>query len=205
MSLMDTIRGAREEASANGNPFESAKEIVKKSDDEPKPQSGSSGFARRSAANAKPSREASAGVRVVTTSGKTKKGSENLTKEERKAEKRAQRTEEDRRFAVSEMLLKEDAEYVRMRKVWRNLLIAGVVFLVIAMVLYGIVNQQGAEANVAMAFVAMGSMVIAYGFVIADFIYDWVKIRPLKKKADQRAASMTNKKINNMLRQRDAK
>ena len=69
MSLKDTIRGARAEAEANGNPFErskgSAQEDASAEAEKSKRRPG------RSVASAKPSREAAAGVRVVSSSGKT--------------------------------------------------------------------------------------------------------------------------------------
>ena len=90
MSLMDTIKGARQEAEESGIPFE--KPTFRKKDDGNEAAgasegSSSQGFTRRSAAKAKPSRQAAAGVQVVRTSGgsKTSKPKGEQTKEERKA------------------------------------------------------------------------------------------------------------------------
>ena len=75
MSLMDTIKGARQEAEESGIPFE--KPTFRKKDDGNEAAgasegSSSQGFTRRSAAKAKPSRQAAAGVQVVRTSGGSK-------------------------------------------------------------------------------------------------------------------------------------
>ena len=67
MSLKDTIRGARDEVAASGNPFENMGGKGKGGDKGKSASGGSAakrGYARSSAANRKPSREAAAGVRI---------------------------------------------------------------------------------------------------------------------------------------------
>ena len=194
MSLKDTIRGARDEVAASGNPFEN----MGKDKDKGKQASGGSsakrGYARSSAANRKPSREAAAGVRVVSSSGKAK-STANMTKEERKEEKRLEREREDRRYSVTQMILDNDEEYQKARKFWWRFLIGGFVLMVIALGLYGYVSNVGPSAPPIAYIGSIVAMVAAYGVIIVGIIFDFRKIRPRRKAAEQRVASMTDKKI----------
>lgn len=208
MSLKDTIRGAREEAAASGNPFDrkaNNKDAATTTSATTNSQANAQGFERRSAARGKPSREAAAGVRVVASNGKAKKKSQdNMTKEERKAERKRERAVEDRRYNVTQMYLEQDPAYQKARKVWWGFLIAGIAFMVIAMVLYWVVNGQGANANTGMAMSSVVCMVIAYIVVIAGLIYDWVKIRPLRKEVEKRTQSMSDKRLQTVLKRKAA-
>ena len=201
MSLKDTIRGARDEAAASGNPFERSKATAE--DEAPQEVARTKrGTARRSAASAKPSREAAAGVRVVSSSGKTTKGTAQMTKEERKQERKKEREKEDQRYSLTQAYLEEDEEYKKARKNWWIFLGVGMGLIVVAFTLYGLVNQQGPNASPVMAFCAMGSMVCAYVAVIGGLIYDWVKIRPLRRKIDERVSSMSDKRVRTVLNQK---
>ena len=206
MSLKDTIRGAREEAAASGNPFErnaGNKDADASGNASSNGSSSTQGFERRSAARGKPSREAAAGVRVVSSNGKSKKKStEGMTKAERKEERRRERAVEDRRYNVTQMYLEQDPAYQKARKVWWRFLIAGIVFMMLAMVLYWVVNGQGANANTAMAMFAVVSMVIAYIVVIAGLVYDWVKIRPMRREIEKRTQSMSDKRLQTVLKRK---
>ena len=196
MSLKDTIRGAREEAQdnlASSNARESADGVVEDKAD--------AGFVRRSPSRAKPSRKAAAGVRTVSA-GKSKPASE-MTKEEKKAEKAKQREKEDREYAVSQMLMDNDPEYQHNHKIWWRILIVGFAAMVLSMVLYGVVTSQGETTSLPLAIISLATMVIAYAAIIVAFVYDWRKIRPIRTSCQQRAASMSEKRINKMLRERD--
>ncbi|MBR3328514.1 MAG: hypothetical protein IKG22_14460 [Atopobiaceae bacterium] len=209
MSLKDTIRGAREEAAASGNPFDrgtGSKDSNKSgSGSSSSGQSSAQGFERRSAARSKPSREAAAGVRVVSSNGKSKsKSTSNMTKAERKEERKRERAIEDRRYNVTQMYLEQDPAYQKARKVWWGFLIGGIVFMVLAMVLYWVISGQGQGANANMAIVSMVSMALAYGVVIAGLIYDWVKIRPMRKEVEKRTQSMSDKRLQTVLKRKAA-
>ena len=205
MSLKDTIRGAREEVGANGNPFSRSDS---KGSDEASGDTAKAGKrvgSRRTMAKAKPTREAAAGVRVVSSSGKTKSGKANMTKAERKAERRSEREREDRRYTLSQAYLDEDEVYKKSRKVWWIFLGVGMVLIVIAFTLNGIVTQttqSGQEANPAFAYVSMAAMVLAYISIIGGMVYDFVKIRPQRKKIESRVASMSDKRVKTVLNQR---
>ena len=204
MSLKDTIRGAREEAAANSiiNSRNGADKSAEAAD-AAAPSTNAQGFTRRSAARSKPAREAAAGVRVVSSSGKVKKKS-NMTKAERKEERKRERAIEDRRYNVTQMYLEQDPAYQKARKVWWGFLIGGIVFMVLAMVLYWVISGQGQGANANMAIVSMVSMALAYGVVIAGLIYDWVKIRPMRKEVEKRTQSMSDKRLQTVLKRKAA-
>ena len=197
MSLKDTIRGAREEAQSNLTTT-----ATNDAEDNASEEKSDAGFVRRSPSRAKPRRQAAAGVRTVSGSGKSKPVSE-MTKEEKKAEKQRKREKEDREYAVSEMLMESDPEYQQYHKMWWRILIVGFVAMVISMVLYGVVTSQGETAPLPLAMASLATMVIAYGAIIAAFVYDWRKVRPIRMSCQQRAASMSEKRINKMLRERD--
>ena len=201
MSLKDTIRGARDEVAASGNPFENMGGKGKEKEQGKSASGGSAtkrGYARSSAANRKPSREAAAGVRVVSSSGKTKSKA-NMTKEERKEEKRLERENEDRRYSVTQMILEKDEEYQKARKFWWRFLIGGFVLMVIALGLYGYVSNVGPSAPPIAYIGSIVAMVAAYGVIIVGIIFDFRKIRPRRKAAEQRVASMTDKKVQSIV------
>lgn len=196
MSLKDTIQGAREEAAASGNPFDRTKKGEATQDSQTSTRTDQ-GFTRRSMARAKPSRAAAAGVTVVS-SGKGKP-EDKMSKEERKAKRKAEREVEDRRYNVTQILLEENPEYHKIRKMWWAFLIVGVVFMATALALYGTVSSGNGGVLPWMGTAAMVCMVLAYASVIAGLIFDYVKMRPLRKDADMRARSMSDKRLKTRL------
>ena len=93
--------------------------------------------ARKSAASAKPARQAASSVRVVPASSKARrkeleKGEnlEGLSKEEKRARKAKQRAKEDRIYTVSNILLKQDEDYTKRRRIWWIVLAIGMVLVV---------------------------------------------------------------------------
>ena len=95
------------------------------------------GVARKSAASAKPARQAASSVRVVPASSKARrkeleKGEnlEGLSKEEKRARKAKQRAREDRIYTVSNILLKQDEDYTKRRRIWWAVLAIGMVLVV---------------------------------------------------------------------------
>ena len=95
------------------------------------------GVARKSAASAKPARQAASSVRVVPASSKARrkeleKGEnlEGLSKEEKRARKAKQRAKEDRIYTVSNILLKQDEDYTKRRRIWWIVLAIGMVLVV---------------------------------------------------------------------------
>ena len=194
MSLKDTIRGAREEATANGNPFERSASSEKNDAEGKATEGASAGRSRRSVATAKPRRQAAAGVRVVAANGKSKSKT-GQTKEEAKAERKHEREVSDLRYNVTQKLLEEREDYNKARKIWWRFLIVAVVLMVAAIGLYFAVSNMGSGAPEALGIVGLVVMVAAYGVVIAGMIYDWRVIRPMRKDVDKYVQSMSEKRL----------
>ncbi|MDO4806783.1 MAG: hypothetical protein Q4A07_05990 [Coriobacteriales bacterium] len=193
MSLKDTIKGAREEAGSNVRPFDRAPKDA--SDDAVSAgSSNQQGFVRKSATKAKPSRRASEGVRMVSSSGKTKKKSD-VSKEVAKAERKHDREISDLRYNVSQKLLEEREDYQRIHKIWFRFLVAGIALMATAVILYLIVSNMGTNAPEALGILGLLVMVAAYIVVIVGLIYDWRKIRPIRSEVDAYVKSMSEKRL----------
>lgn len=164
-------------------------------------QGNRTGMARKSASSAKPAREAAGSVRVVPASSKAKRAQmergedlSKLSKEEKKARKAALRDEEDRVYAVANQLMKEDPAYPRRRRVWWELMIVGVVSLVLAWVAVSFLDLGENQASV-----QLGLIIVAYATVIGAFIYDMVRIRPIRNAARSEAEGMSESRKNAVL------
>ena len=159
------------------------------------------GATRKSAASAKPARTAASSVRVVSASAKTRRKEyeqgeslEGLSKEEKKARKQELRVKEDRMYAAANILMKGDEEYRSKRRffwILEGVGIAGIV--VVWLMLTGVFNNA-VEATVISTAQLVG-LGIAYAFVIGGFIYDLVKIRPLRNFYKAQVAGMTDRKV----------
>lgn len=193
MSLKDTIKGAREEAESNVRPFDRAatKSTV---ESESADSSGQQGFTRKSATKARPSRRAAQGVRMVSSSGKTKKKSD-VSKEVAKAERKHDREISDLRYNVSQKLLEERDDYQHVHKVWFRFLVTGIALMATAVILYLIVSNMGTNAPEWLGILGLLIMVAAYIVVIVGLIYDWRKMRPLRKEVDAYVQSMSEKRL----------
>ena len=201
MSLMDTIKGARQEVDENGALDNGIVGRMKREggDSEGAASTRSSQkFTRRSASKAKPSRQQAAGVRVVNSKGKSKsKG--NKTKEEVKAERKHDREVDDLRYNVTQKLLGEREEYQKGRKMWWKFLIVGVILMVVSIALYMVVNRMGSSAPEWLGIFGLFTMAAAYIVVIAGIIYDWRVIRPMRKDVDTYVRSMSEKRLINTI------
>ncbi|MCF2621894.1 hypothetical protein [Collinsella tanakaei] len=162
-------------------------------------QSGeASGFTRKSVASAKPARSAASSVRVVPASSKEKRRQAQrgeslvgLSKEEKRARKKEQRLREDRAYAVSNELLRGEPEYKSRRRVFWALLAVGIVatLFVWAMMVFAPSENAGT-----MQIAQIAGLVVAYAAIIGSFIYDIVRIRPLRNDARSRAEGMSESK-----------
>lgn len=158
------------------------------------------GVARKSAASAKPARAAASSVRVVPASSKARRREaeqgeslEGLSKEEKKARKREMRIKEDRMYTAANILMKNDAEYRSTRRIFWVLMAIGVVAIfVVWFLLMGVFSAL--PANV-VGIVQIVGLVIAYGFVIGAFVFDLVKIRPIRNFYKAQVAGMTDRKV----------
>ena len=194
MSLLDTIKGAREEAQeAASKRTTTKKEEASDAAGTDAAGSAQAGFSRRSAARAKPRREVAGSVR----DGSQAKPKSEMTKEEKKAEREARRSQEDLVYDVKKTLLDNDMEYRRTQHVWWGMLIVGIVFTLASWAIMQYMNSNGGGENTAMVSVVL--MVLAYVLVIGAFIYDLVKVRPLRNKANDKIAGMSKRRMQRVL------
>ena len=156
------------------------------------------GVARKSAASAKPARQAASSVRVVPASSKARrkeleKGEnlEGLSKEEKRARKAKQRAKEDRIYTVSNILLKQDEDYTKRRRIWWIVLAIGMVLVVAIWA-----SLYFAPGGTVSSPVQMVGIVLSYVII---FIYDFARIRPLRNMYRAQAEGMSENKLNALI------
>ena len=161
------------------------------------------GMTRKSAASAKPARAAAASVRVVPASSKAKRKQlergedlSGLTKEEKKARKAELRRQEDRIYAASNVLMREDPEYPKRRKVFWGIMVLGIVFIAIG---WGLLVAFGDAAGGTYQTLEIIAIALAYVCIIGGFVYDMVRIRPIRNQARATAEGMSDNKIEDVL------
>lgn len=192
MSLKDTIEGARREAEGNAvrSPKKEAESVGL---DEKK------GFVRSSAAKARPVREAGSSVRVVSSSASRDAfGNKKETKEEKKERKRRERDERDLRNRAYDLVLRGIPGYRKTEKVFWVFLGAGMVLAVLSLVFANLFDGS-TDVSTWQGLLSVISLVLAYAFIIASFIYDLVKRRRFRKEAEARVSSMTQKRVEQLL------
>ena len=194
MSLLDTIKGAREEAQEAGGLIPAGKKDTSEKKESADSESQSaSGFSRRSAARAKPTREAAGSVRVESSS----KAESEMTKEEKKAARERRRNEEDLAFDAKRALLNQMPGYETSQKIWWGLLIAGIICTIVAWVILQQLNAQTVGNGYGAA--SMVIMVLAYVLVIGAFVYDLWKVRPMRRAADEQIAGMSKRRMQRLV------
>lgn len=161
------------------------------------------GMTRKSAGSAKPARAAAASVRVVPASSKEKRKQlergedlSKLTKEEKKARKAELRRQEDRVYAASNILMREDADYPKRRKVFWGIMILGIVFIAIGWAMLMFFGDAAGSQYQTLEIIAIA---LAYVCIIGGFIYDMVRIRPIRNHARATAEGMSDAKIDDVL------
>ncbi len=116
------------------------------------------------------------------------------SKEEKKARKAELRRAEDRVYTAASQLMKEDESYPRLRRVWWVLLAIGIAALVGMWVLLAVMGEEGmASGSGQTAQIAL--LVVAYAAIIIAFIFDFVKIRPIRNACREAAAGMSEAKL----------
>lgn len=168
------------------------------------------GVARKSAASAKPARAAASSVRVVPASSKARRREveqgeslEGLSKEEKKARKQEMRLKEDRMYSAANILMKNDVEYRSKRRVFWVLMAVGVVAIFLVwFILMGALNVLPANA---ISVAQIAGLVLAYAFVIGAFIFDFIKIRPIRNFYKAQVAGMTDRKVLEVLESAEKK
>jgi len=197
MSLLDTIKGAREEAQEAGTLLSSKKDEGATAAAEGDAPSTSAGFSRRSTARAKPTREAAGSVRTNA------KSQAEMSKEEKKAAREAKRTEEDLLYEAKKAYLNKSDAYRFTQRVWWGLLGGGMVCSIISFLIMR--NMQSNGGNESMATASVVLMVLAYVLIIGAFIYDLWKVRPLRNEANEKLAGMSKKRLNQLIAEEEAR
>ena len=157
------------------------------------------GASKRSAARAKPKRDAAGTVRVST--GSAKAGGRALTAEERKVAEREKRMAANRDMAAVNVLLKKEPGYKRNRTIWGVMLVSGLAMTILSWVVMLVLPGQGGEPSALASRLAIVALVLAYVLVIGSFIFDFTKIRSLRKAMETKVASMSDKRIDDILRE----
>lgn len=193
MSLLDTIKGAREEAAEAGTLPGSNASKKEKADATTTDEAaeGNTGFSRRSTARAKPKREVAGSVRTASSAAK------DMSKEERKAQRKAQQSEDDLRRDVAESILKEQPGYVLSQRIWWGCVIGGMACAAFSWLIMRSL-QSNADGGENLAMFSIGLMVFAYVLVIGAFIYDMVKVRPMRNAASEKVAGLTKRRLQKM-------
>lgn len=162
-----------------------------------------SGMARKSASSAKPARPAAASVRVVPADSKARRKQAErgeslagLSREEKRARKREMRAEEDRVYTASNALMKQDPEYKRLRRIFWVIMGVGIAGIVVSWAILTVVGSEPKGAALVGEYASIG---IAYAAIIASFIFDFVKIRPIRNRSRDTAAGMTRNKLNSVI------
>ena len=217
MSLRDTIDGARKEAQEAGGLSGNVKSAAPKAE---KPdrgakaeKSGKDEAEKRdpmttrsyhsSAAGAKPSREAASTVRAASSSGSTPGmggglfggGGSPEQKEARKEEKRRQREEEDFRQRGYDLILRSNEEYRRTDRTWWILIGVGFGMTIVSLILVWAFPANSTNYQTIVGIASVASLVLAYGLIIGAFVYDWRVRRPVRKAAERKVASYSDKKL----------
>lgn len=163
------------------------------------------GMARKSTASAKPARAAASSVRVQASSSSARRKQReqgedlsNLSREEKRARKQERRMQEDRIFTAAQTLMKEDFDYNRFRRVWWVLLGVGIAAIVVVWISMAFVTG-GQASSEQMAIPQMAGIIAAYACIIIAFIFDFVKIRPIRNQCRSIAEGMSEAKLNSVI------
>lgn len=167
------------------------------------------GMTRKSAGSAKPARAAAASVRVVPASSKAKRQQlergedlSNLSREEKKARKQELRRQEDRIYSAANVLMREDEEYMRQRKIFWMIMVLGIVFIAIG---WAMLLAFGDAPERSYQTLEIAAIALSYVCIIGGFIYDMVKIRPIRNKHRAVAEGMSDAKLLDVLERAAAK
>ena len=200
MSLLDTIKAAREEAEEAGSLLtQTKKSDAGVKDATTNEEAAQTGFSKRSAARAKPAREAAGSVRTTNA-----KDSSSMSKEERKAARDARRSEQDVAYDATQIVLDQQPGYKTARRISWGTMIVGMVFAIASFLIMQYM-QRGGTASESLAALSIGLMVLAYVSIIGSFVYDYIKVRPMRKKAEETTSGMTQKRMKRMIAENEAR
>lgn len=154
---------------------------------------GPSGQTRKSAASAKPKRKAGDTVYVSSSRSKSPgygKAMPEKTKEEKRIDREKARVENNAIYSAATVLMNNNPDYKRYKMIWWVILGVAIVMTVVSWVV------QMQIQSLVWGLVSIG---VAYVGIIGALILDFWKIRPIRKDARIRAASMTKKQLDAVL------
>lgn len=152
------------------------------------------GVSKKSAARAKPARDAAESVRVVSAGSTTKKPAAGASKEEKRQQREAQHQEEDRINQVTNLLLKQDSDYGKKRRIWWALIGVGLVLTIASAFMMMTFPTEANNTATTIGVASIVVLVLAYAVIIGAFAWDFFKVRKVHDTAEQKAKSMSPKK-----------
>ena len=91
---------------------------------------------------------------------------------------------------MSNILLKQDEDYTKRRRIWWAVLAIGMVLVVAIRVSF-----YFAPGGTVSSPVQMVGIVLSYVIILGDFIYDFARIRPLRNMYRAQAEGMSENKL----------
>lgn len=149
------------------------------------------GTTKKSAASAKPVRKAADTV-YIKSAGSSK--SKPQTKEEKKEQRKKDTERENKVYAASTAMTKATPEYSKYKKVWWVILVLAIAATVVAWIM-----QLNRETVGELGMIV--ALVLAYAAIIFALILDFWKVRPIRKDMRKKAASMSEKQLDNIIEQ----
>ena len=122
-------------------------------------------------------------------------GSTPAEKEARKEEKRRQREEEDFRQRGYDLILRSNEKYRRTDRTWWILIGVGFGMTIVSLILVWAFPADSTNYQTIVGIASVASLVLAYGLIIGAFVYDWRVRRPVRKAAERKVASYSDKKL----------
>lgn len=163
------------------------------------------GMTRKGAGSVRPSREAATTVHTVSqgkSSSKTGSGKGTVGgglfggNTRKKDERRLERERRDREALVANIELKKHPRYAMYRRVWWILLGLGLLMTIVCWIVMAANPETSKDPNSIMGLASTVTLIAAYACILAGFIFDWIKVRPLRRRAEKVAAQMNDKKLN---------
>ena len=126
-----------------------------------------------------------------------------MTREQRKAQQREENRNRDRLATATNIVLGKDPLYRKRRIRWWIMVIIGLVMTACSFVVLYVAAPAGAGTDVTTAWGAFSlvSLVLAYGGILGGLIYDFVRIRPLRREAEARCQGMSVKRLDAIIKE----
>lgn len=157
---------------------------------------GPAGQTRKSAASAKPKRKAADTVYISNSKQKSSKPAPKLSKEEQKIKREQERAHSNAIYSVATILMNNDPRYKKFKLVWWAMLGLAVLILICTWIIQ--VKLKLHEQKT-VSYLSIGLLLAAYAPIIIAIVLDFAKVRPIRKAARVKAASMSKKQLDAIL------